>query len=288
MALSVLLTYSVDDSNERIFEVTVAAEMLRNIISISFAAVVADFVMAEHETLCAVVDPRIYRVVRRLREMSQAATAKAKNDAAARLQSIAEQESKLMNKPLPSANVPTAAAVGAAAETEVTWSLTGKSAEATVDGDKGAKSDVVESATVMEVDVDSVSNVEPPAGDGDRGQSNEPEQQPEQQEGEQLQQKHDQQAEDRQEPNQETRRLEEAAAAAVAAGAVSDAEALEWRAHFHAACRWFDTEQDKFLRADHLQLILQSSPREISRADLSSAVWRVCKEQERLRYDTFI
>ena len=75
---------------------------------------------------------------------------------------------------------------------------------------------------------------------------------------------------------------------APAAVVVSEAEAMEWRAHFHAACRWFDTEQDKFLRADHLLLILQSSPREVSRADMSSAVWRVCKEQERLRYDSFI
>ena len=81
---------------------------------------------------------------------------------------------------------------------------------------------------------------------------------------------------------------QEALPAAPAAVAVSEAEAMEWRAHFHAACRWFDTDQDKFLRADHLLLILQSSPREVSRADLSSAVWRVCKEQERLRYDSFI
>ena len=88
--------------------------------------------------------------------------------------------------------------------------------------------------------------------------------------------------------DQGTELEQEAVSAAPVAVVVSEAEAMEWRAHFHAACRWFDTDQDKFLRADHLLLILQSSPREVSRADLSSAVWRVCKEQERLRYDSFI
>jgi hypothetical protein len=73
-----------------------------------------------------------------------------------------------------------------------------------------------------------------------------------------------------------------------AAPEMSDDEALEWRAHFHAACRWFDTEQDRFLRADHLLLVLQSSPREVSRSDASAAVWRVCREHERLRYESFI
>jgi hypothetical protein len=275
----------MDDSNERIFEVTVAAEMLRSIISVSFAAVVADFVLAEHETLCAVADPRICRVVRKLRELSQAATVKARSDAAARLQSIAEQESRLLNKAAPVADVP-AATAGAAAEVEVTWSITGKSAEAAVSEGEAATTDAAEGATVMEVDGEAAVKVEPSASDGDVEQPKVLEQKPgqEQAQSEQAQQE---EAQGNQEPIQDASHEEEAAAA-VPEVAVSDAEALEWRAHFHAACRWFDTEQDKFLRADHLQLILQSSPREVSRADLSSAVWRVCKEQERLRYDSFI
>ena len=85
MSLSALLSYTADDSNERIFEVSAAAEILRSIISVSFAGVVADFVMAEHETLWSVVDPRVYRVVKKLREMTQMASAKAKNDATVRL-----------------------------------------------------------------------------------------------------------------------------------------------------------------------------------------------------------
>ena len=85
MSLSALLSYAVDDSNERIFEVSAAAEILRSIISVSFAGVVADFIMAEHETLWAVVDPRVFRVVKKLREMTQTASVKAKSDATARL-----------------------------------------------------------------------------------------------------------------------------------------------------------------------------------------------------------
>ena len=85
MSLSALLSYTADDSNERIFEVSAAAEILRSIISVSFAAVVADFVMAEHETLWAVVEPKVLRVVKKLREMTQTASVKAKNDATVRL-----------------------------------------------------------------------------------------------------------------------------------------------------------------------------------------------------------
>jgi hypothetical protein len=47
-------------------------------------------------------------------------------------------------------------------------------------------------------------------------------------------------------------------------------------------------QNEKFIRADHLQLILQSAPREISRADVTSAVWRICKDFDRVRYETFI
>lgn len=44
---------------------------------------------------------------------------------------------------------------------------------------------------------------------------------------------------------------------------MDEVEAKEWRKYFISACRWFDTDQEKFLRADHLQLILQSADREV-------------------------
>ena len=44
---------------------------------------------------------------------------------------------------------------------------------------------------------------------------------------------------------------------------MDEVEAKEWRKYFLSACRWFDTDQEKFLRADHLQLILQSADREV-------------------------
>ena len=37
-----------------------------------------------------------------------------------------------------------------------------------------------------------------------------------------------------------------------------------------------------------LFLYLSTSVVKVSRADLSSAVWRVCKEQDRLRYESFV
>jgi hypothetical protein len=74
--LSALLSYSQDDSNERIFEASVAAEMLRSLISVSFAGVISDFVMAEHESLYNLADPRILGAVKKLREISFNASTK--------------------------------------------------------------------------------------------------------------------------------------------------------------------------------------------------------------------
>ena len=48
---------------------------------------------------------------------------------------------------------------------------------------------------------------------------------------------------------------------------MDEEEAKEWRKYFISACRWFDTDQEKFLRADHLQLILQSADREVRREE---------------------
>ena len=44
---------------------------------------------------------------------------------------------------------------------------------------------------------------------------------------------------------------------------MDESEAKEWRRYFISACRWFDLEQERYLRADHLQLILQSADREV-------------------------
>ncbi len=86
---------------------------------------------------------------------------------------------------------------------------------------------------------------------------------------------------------------------------MSEDAARDWRRAFVAACRWFDVEQLRFLKEDHLELILQASTRwvaepptstfcsnnlvvrDISRADLASAVQQACKD-EKLRYEIYI
>ena len=42
---------------------------------------------------------------------------------------------------------------------------------------------------------------------------------------------------------------------------MSEDAARDWRRAFVAACRWFDVEQLRFLKEDHLELILQASTR---------------------------
>jgi hypothetical protein len=54
-----------------------------------------------------------------------------------------------------------------------------------------------------------------------------------------------------------------------------------------SACRWFDIDQDRFLRTDHLQLVLYSAQRERGRMDLQSLCYDVCKD-EKFRYEAHI
>jgi hypothetical protein len=320
VSLSALLAYTQDDVNERIFEVSLAAEMLRSALAVGFATLVADFVFAEHETLHAVADPRVVRAVRRLRAMSEASAAKARSEVSARLKAIAEQESQLLNKAAPAAaaaaapasaggdaaaaTVETAGATSTttsaeAEEVEVTWSVTGQSAAGAATegegtaaaGGAGADAGAAEQGAQesMAVENDDATTASAKQQDGGAPQEQE------QGQGQEQEQGHggdgDPAAPAGHEPQAADCDGKDDAAHALALSAapeMSDDEALEWRAHFHAACRWFDTEQDRFLRADHLLLVLQSSPREVSRSDASAAVWRVCREHERLRYESFI
>jgi len=277
--LSALLSYSQDDSNERIFEASVAAEMLRSLISVSFAGVISDFVMAEHESLYNQADPRILGAVKKLREISLNASIKAKKEAEAGLKAIAEQEAKL------------AAELAAANPTEVKEETDGKVEEATPATDATTtKTESTDATKVEEVKVETDGKVEEVKVEGvvkvvevvkevvtEVVAVLEAKKENLEVKVEDLEIK---------EGNEEEESKRDGL------GLMDAKEARGWRRYFVSACRWFDQDSDarsdKFLRADHLQLILQSAHREVSRADLSSAIWRVCKENDRLRYETFV
>ena len=48
-----------DDVNEKVFEASIAAEILRSVIAISHADIITDFIMAEHGNRKSNVNPRL-------------------------------------------------------------------------------------------------------------------------------------------------------------------------------------------------------------------------------------
>ena len=70
LPVSSLLSYNLDDSNERIFEASIAAEVLKNTVILSYCNVIADFLLATHPTLHYIADPRVLLSVRKLKRLS--------------------------------------------------------------------------------------------------------------------------------------------------------------------------------------------------------------------------
>lgn len=58
LPLSAVLSYSLDDCSERIFEASVAAEFVRSLLATSSANIVVDFLIAEHPALSCLADVR--------------------------------------------------------------------------------------------------------------------------------------------------------------------------------------------------------------------------------------
>ena len=56
--LNSILTYSLEDSSERVFEASITAEMVKSAISVSYANTVTDFLLADYITLQHLADPR--------------------------------------------------------------------------------------------------------------------------------------------------------------------------------------------------------------------------------------
>ena len=75
LTLSQILSYSEDDSNERIFEASIAAELLRSLIAVDYADVITDFIMSEYANMTYCGDPRVYSAVKTLRKMAKTSTA---------------------------------------------------------------------------------------------------------------------------------------------------------------------------------------------------------------------
>ena len=71
LPLSSLLSYTLDDSSERIFEASVAAEMLQNLVAVQFSNIVTEFILAEHQNLSSLSDARVKGAVQKLREINE-------------------------------------------------------------------------------------------------------------------------------------------------------------------------------------------------------------------------
>lgn len=70
---------------------------------------------------------------------------------------------------------------------------------------------------------------------------------------------------------------------------MSEDEARMWRRRFLAACRWFDTLQQRSLPSDVLQTVINMSSRNLRRDDVSAVAEAACGDgNERLRYEVFI
>lgn len=207
--LSHLLTHSEDDSSERAFEASLTAEILRSLLSVEFANIIADFIFAEHSDSPYLGDARVPSAVTSLRAIRKTLNAK----------------------------------VGAATKKEEVI----KPAEEVVDHE--CKIDTAESEPKDINDLGTSTVEDSIVGEEDASpRKNAP----------------DDAAIDKPDSGDS----EPASGAADGEPADTDAgllmpesEAKEWRKAFVTACRWFDTEQLRFLRADHIESILHSSTR---------------------------
>lgn len=247
VSLSHLLTHSEDDSNERAFEVSLTAEILRSLLSIDFANIITDFIFAEHSQSGYYGDMRVPVAVSTLRTMLRNLNAKVGRSEKDQMKS----DESVVKKP-----IDTALCESKEAENEIEIDIKVEEQEENMHENSAHSADakeleskeadvcdtymtdeiVVKKEVITEIgtDVDAaVTTTEeaviPPEIDTQTG--------------------------DDTDVNQ----------------LLPETEAKEWRKTFITACRWFDTEQLRFLRAEHLEHIIHTSTRYLRFVILSLA-----------------
>lgn len=261
LQLSAVLSYSLEDSNERIFEASIAAEMLRSAISVHFATIVTDFICAEHDTLHVLVSPVIKAAVKTLRmvtaKLKAHAQALADANAATLTNAASESKSKEINdedddtyeegkkrrrKEVTMTKKETPAPAPAPAPVSAPEDVSeSKCEDETTGTDKVVSAEEADDSGAKMESVSGVEGVEPSVVDG---------------------------GDDTPTP-------------------MNEEAAREWKRTFWGACRWFDIQQKKYLSVDNLEMILHSSMREISRSDVTDAILRVANV-DKFRYEAFL
>lgn len=259
LTLSQILTYSEDDSNERIFEASITAELLRSLIAIDYADIITDFVMSEYTSLTYCGDPRVSSAVKTLRRMTKRSSAIGKvHDGNRTVATVATVSAPAVAASTQSVEVETEESkeskVDSSAAIVAEVSIDNAETAINDDGEASAESAAVTAAVIADSSepLEATDSAQP--ADGDNG-VDEPE--------------------NKEEEHSESAAITAAGVAVAVVVAVteeaadaeneddymSEPEAREYRRHFVNACRWFDIEQQRSLRQDHLELILYSSTR---------------------------
>lgn len=284
LPLSSILSYTQDDSNERIFEASIAAEVLKSIIAVSSATIIADFLLAEHKSLFYIADPRIVVAVKKLREITSAADAKAKTKNVAKAASI--DSSSDSSKSVPDSTTPSAvASATAGSDEQVGMEIAEENSEVVVESITDDEPSASKKMRLSDGDGNGSDNdgdvVVVPAAVAVEGALESPESGAESKEAEYGDDIANNDEEEEESSNH-VPSIDEIP------NDMDEDEARQWRRSFVSACRWFDLDQERFLRADHLQVILFSAMRDISKSDLISMAWDVCAKEDKLRYETYI
>jgi hypothetical protein len=252
----------LEDSNERIFEASIAAEMLRSAIAVHFATIVNDFICAEHDTLHVLVSPVIKAAVKTLRMV----TAKLK----AHAQALTDASSSAAGATTTISATTIATTTTAASATIESSAEEGCVDEGEANGDgevvKKRRIDVAESKEKEGEEKERNEENEEEVDGGGKGYI------------------------------QDVGAIDVKVEVGVSLEGTTDGSgeqllkedvAREWKRTFLGACRWFDVQQKKHLSVDNLEMILHSAMREISRSDISDAVSRVVTG-DKFRYEGFL
>jgi len=255
LPLNTILTYSKDDCSERIFEASIAGEIVKSLLCTSNANIVADFLLANCPSLTYLADKRVLAATLKLREMAVSAKAKG------------SQNVTVAIVPPPIAAAVSAATVsdvdaGEPVEMSTTPGLSGE--EPVV-----AEAENIQSTETVEIVKDGEKMTEETTMASPEGTGAETNEQTPMviADGSVLDDafKSDDAREDE----------------------MSEDIARMWRRRFLGACRWFDQRQDRSLFTEQLELILYASSRNISRIDVANCVSSAIKENK-LRYEIFI
>lgn len=273
LPLSAILSYSQDDVNERIFEASLVGEIVKSLLAITYADVITDFIMAEHGAPSCCADPRVNEAVHVLRNMArktleQMQHTNGKNGSADEIEEGEEVDDERA--------VETAAATSEVASDK-------KNSAADCEHVCGGADEEVPIAIAVAEDAlkdaekedEHMAAAEPaPASEGKGDQRNDKDKSHDGHDG--------------------NGKVDSNFSDPTKAEPYEEEEAREWRRAFVTACRWFDVGQRRCLTNEHLELIMHSSTRDISRADLSAAASAACKGShvsphvKNLRYELYI